>query len=575
MKTKKNASLLDALIPVAALITMLIASVYLYADDSSYGANQIALLLAASIAMLIGYKNGFSWKELEAGIVKGISLAMGAVLILLMVGSLIGSWILAGTVPSMIYYGMQLLEPNIFYAASCLICILVSLSIGSSWTTASTVGVALIGIAMGLQLSLPITAGAIISGAYFGDKMSPLSDTTNLAPAIAGSELFSHIQHMFWTTGPSILIALILFTLIGFGQADVDSSQQSLQTTLNAIEANFSVSLFSLLPLVLVLILAFKKMPAFPTLLIGALVGGIFAVFFQPVQTEKMVADAVYSCVLTQKNDHITACSVISIEQASEAAQTNIPKARLQFTVKDSLKDSQTHIIEAELADGDQSQILTIPPLTDNQQSLSMQFERRAYWINAIDAVWRVMVSGFQSSSGDPGLDSLLSRGGMQSMLNPTVWLIICAMVFGGVMEMTGLLQRLVASALSLVKGTGSLIITVLTTCIGVNIIAADQFIAIVLPGRMYRAEFAKRKLHAKNLSRSIEDSATLTSPLIPWNTCGAFMAGTLGVATFAYLPFCFFNWINPLVSATYGLLNIKIEKLTDETTTENPLASS
>jgi Na+:H+ antiporter, NhaC family len=478
---KRQPTLLDALIPVISLIIMLAASVALYSDDSSYGANQIALLLAAAIAMLVGVKNGFSWSELEQGIVKGISLAMSAILILLMVGSLIGTWILSGTVPVMIYYGLQILDPSIFYAASCVICALVSLSIGSSWTTAGTIGVALIGIATGLDMSLAITAGAVISGAYFGDKMSPLSDTTNLAPAIAGTELFTHIRHMAWTTGPSFIIALVIFAVIGFMESG-NGSSEGLQNTLAVIEANFSTSLLTLLPLALVFFMAFKKMPAFPSLFIGSLVGGVFAAFLQPEVVLKMANSSEY------------------------------------------------------------------------------------YFVNAVDATWRALSSGFTVTTGDQVVDKLLSsggdgRGGMSNMLN-TVWLILCAMTFGAVLETVGLLQRLVSSALKMVNGTGSLIATVIGTCIGTNIIAADQYIAIVLPGRMYRAEFKRRNLHPKNLSRVLEDSATITSPMIPWNTCGAFMAATLGVPTLVYLPFCFFNIANPIISIIYGITHFKIEKL-------------
>jgi len=285
---KKEASLLDAMIPIVSLMIMLIASVRFYGSDSSYGANQIALILSAAIASLIGFKNGYSWSEIEKGISKGIATAYGAILILMMVGSLIGSWIISGTVPSMIFYGLQLLDPSIFYVASCVICALVSISIGSSWTTAGTVGVALIGIAIGLELSLPITAGAIISGAYFGDKMSPLSDTTNLAPAVAGTDLFTHIKHMTYTTGPSIFIALILFTVIGFSQ-DNNQNEADLSSTLSILDQQFDISLIALIPLLVVLFLAFKKVPAFLTLLIGSLTGCLFAIIFQPTVLETSI----------------------------------------------------------------------------------------------------------------------------------------------------------------------------------------------------------------------------------------------------------------------------------------------
>lgn len=472
----RQPSMLQALMPVAFLIVLLFFSVKLFGSDSSYGANQIALILSAAIAVLIGLFNGQTWKELEAGIVDGISLAMGAMLILLMVGSLIGTWILAGTVPTMIYYGLQILSPDYFYVASCIICAIVAVSIGSSWTTAGTVGIGLIGISQGLGLDPAITAGAIISGAYFGDKMSPLSDTTNLAPAVTGTDLFTHIRHMVWTTAPSLIIALILFTYFGL-TSDVPAENLELESTLALLDANFNITLWSLIPLVAVFAMAIKKVPAVATILIGALLGGIFAMLTQGDVITKFV--------------------------------------------------------------------------NNSDLSVAMQY---------VSAVWTAMFSGFSISTGDEIFDGLLSRGGMTSMLN-TVWLIICAMSFGAAMEKTGLLHKLVYSIIGMAKSTGSLIGSVLLTCIGMNVIAADQYIAIVLPGRMYRAEFKRRGLDAKNLSRTLEDAGTITSPLIPWNTCGAYMAATLGVATGAYWVYCFFNLVNPIVSFIYGMLNFKIAK--------------
>ena len=470
----RQPSMLQALVPVVFLIVLLFFSVKLFGSDSSYGANQIALILSAAIAVLIGLFNGQTWKELEAGIVDGISLAMGAMLILLMVGSLIGTWILAGTVPTMIYYGLQILSPDFFYVASCIICAIVAVSIGSSWTTAGTVGIGLIGISQGLGLDPAITAGAIISGAYFGDKMSPLSDTTNLAPAVTGTDLFTHIRHMVWTTTPSLIIALILFTYFGL-TSDVEAANLELESTLALLDANFNITLWSLIPLVAVFAMAIKKVPAVATILIGALLGGLFAMLTQGEVITKFV---------------------------------------------------------------------------DNSElSVAMQY---------VSAVWTALFSGFSISTGDEIFDGLLSRGGMTSMLN-TVWLIICAMSFGAAMEKTGLLHKLVYSIIGMAKSTGSLIGSVLLTCIGMNVIAADQYIAIVLPGRMYRAEFKRRGLDAKNLSRTLEDAGTITSPLIPWNTCGAYMAATLGVATGAYWVYAFFNLANPIVSFIYGLLNFKI----------------
>ena len=475
----RSPSLVISLIPVASLIALLAASVALFGDGASGGANQIALILAAGIAILIGVVHGHRWADLERGIVQGISLALGAVIILLTVGALIGSWILAGIVPTMIYYGLQLLSPTVFLPSACIICCFVSLATGSSWTTAGTVGVALIGIATAQGMSPAMAAGAVISGAYFGDKMSPLSDTTNLAPAMAGTDLFTHIRHMTWTTTPSIILAIILFAAVGLSSAPPED-MASVNAILSGLERSFAIGAHLLIPVALVLAMVVMRMPAFPALLIGALVGCVFAVAFQ--------ADATIAY----------------------AASPELPRGAA-----------------------------------------------------LIKGAWMSLFDGYTVASGNAALDELLSRGGMSSMLS-TVWLILAAMMFGAVMETTGMLQQIAASILGVVRGSGSLVVATLATAFGMNIIASDQYIAIVIPGRMFRAEYARRKLHPKNLSRALEDGGTITSALVPWNTCGAFMAQTLGVATFAYAPFAFFNLINPLVSAAYGLTGFTIEKLDD-----------
>ena len=476
----REPTLVQALLPVVALVGLLAAAVYLFGDGSARGPSQLALILSAAIAALVGIRNGMRWSDIERGIVHGISLAMGAMLILLVVGSVIGTWILAGVVPTMIYYGLMILTPSVFYAAACLICALVSLATGSSWTTAGTVGVALVGIATAQDLHLGLAAGAIVSGAYFGDKMSPLSDTTNLAPAMAGTDLFTHIRHMMWTTGPSLILALILFAVAG---AVMPSPADAVQLggIMESLREHFTVGPHLMLPAVLVIFLVVRRMPAFPALLIGALAGAVFALLFQQ------------SAVLAFVND---------------------------------------------------------PQLPT--------------WLALLKGAWMALFDGYKLSSGNVALDELLSRGGMSSMLS-TVWLIISAMMFGGAMETTKLLPKIAATILGMVRGTGSLIAATLLTSLGCNIIASDQYIAIVLPGRMFRAEYKRRNLHPKNLSRALEDAGTLTSPLVPWNTCGAFMAQTLGVATFAYAPFAFFNLINPLVSAIYGFTGFTIERIGED----------
>jgi len=547
-KRIKAPSLIDALIPIFALIIMLATSVAFYGSDSSYGANQIALILGAALATLIGFKNGYKWKEIERGIVKGISTSLGAMLILLMVGALIGTWILSGTVPAMIYYGLQILNPTIFYAASCIICALVSVSIGSSWTTAGTVGVALIGIATGLDMSLAITAGAIISGAYFGDKMSPLSDTTNLAPAVAGTDLFTHIRHMAWTTGPSILIALLIFILIGLFEHGVER-EVSMGNTVTLLEQEFAINLWILLPLFAVLYMAYRKVPAFLTLLCGALLGGLFAVIFQPQAIARVTDASAYSCVAMAKQ-------AMSCEYVEQTEHNGVVQLHLRL-VPEKGEASELHLSLNKLIENDYTVKL-------DDRSLALRVKERGLLARNIDAVWRALFEGYHSDTGDAAVDDLLTRGGMVNMLN-TIWLILSAMTFGAVLETIGLLQRLVESILGMARSTGSLIASVLATCIGTNIIAADQYIAIVLPGRMFRAEFKRRKLAPKNLSRTLEDAATITSPLIPWNTCGAYMAGALGVPTLVYLPYCFFNLANPVVSFIYGITHFKIEPLQED----------
>ncbi|RUO36480.1 Na+/H+ antiporter NhaC [Aliidiomarina sanyensis] len=476
-ETTRRPSYWQALIPLLALIVMLGSSVFLFGEDSSYGPNQIALFIAAAIATTIAFYNGYKWADIEAGITQGISVALGAILIILMVGSLIGTWLLAGIVPTMIYYGLELLSPAWFYAASCLICAIVAISIGSSWTTAATIGVALIGVATGMELSLAITAGAVISGAYFGDKMSPLSDTTNLAPAVAGTELFAHIRYMTWTAVPALLISLILFTVLGFAGSGV-ANMDTLEAMQNDLQALFNISPIMLIPLAILFALAATRKPALPTILIGALLGGVWALLFQ--------ADVVGS-----------------------------------------------------LADG----------------------ERSIAFVGQLEVVWAALATGIEIYTPNPDLASLISGGGMESMTN-TVWLILAAMTFGAVMETTGLLQKIIRGILKMVHSTGSLVTATVFTCFGANVLTADQYMAIVLPGRMYREEYKNRGLDARVLSRSLESSGTITSPLIPWNTCGAYMFSVLGVYPLHYAPFAFFLFLVPILTVVYAYTNFKILRL-------------
>lgn len=480
----KKPSLQEALIPVFFLIVMLAINVMIFGDEALDGSNQIVLLLSAAVAGIVGFRLGFSWFQMQEGIVKSISDAMASILILLLIGSLAGTWLLSGIVPAMIYYGLQILNPTIFLFAACVVSAIVSVATGSSWTTIATIGIALLGIGKTLGMSEGLVAGSIISGAYFGDKMSPLSDTTNLAPAMAGTDLFTHIRYMAFTTIPSIVITLIIFIIIGFTVDDAPIPED-VTVVLNVIESTFNINGWLFLVPAIVIYLIIKKVPALPALLAGTLLGGIFALIFQP----QMIVE------ISQIPDNFLLASYISVMKAIYTR---------------------------------------IAVVTDNEL-----------------------------------VDSLLSTGGMAGMLN-TIWLIICAMIFGGIMESVGLLQRITESVISKVHSTGSLIASTVGTCVFFNLTASDQYLAIIVPGRMYASTYSNRGLKPENLSRALEDSGTVTSVLVPWNTCGATQSTILGVATVTYLPYCFFNIISPFMSILFGVVDIKIarykpEELEDE----------
>lgn len=460
-KVKRKANLGEALISIGFLVAVLIFSIMKY-EASPHIPLVIGAIGAGAMAM---GRLGYSWAELEEGVLKTINMAMQAVIILMIIGMIIGTWILGGVVPTMIYYGLQILSPGIFLAATALICAVVSLATGSSWTTAGTVGIALLGVGQGLNIPVEVVAGAIISGAYFGDKMSPLSDTTNLAPAMAGATLFDHVRHMIFTTGPSLIIAVILYGIMGAKYAGQALDPGEINKILEALSGGFNINPLMFIPPALVIAMVVMKVPAIPGLIGGTILGGLFAFIFQG----KGFGD----------------------------------------------------ILDAAM-------------------------------------------NGFVSETGFEAIDSLLTRGGMQSMMW-TVSLILCALTFGGILEATGMLEAIAGAILKLAHGTGGLVTATIFSCIFVNIVTGEQYLSIVIPGRMYKSAFADRGLAPRNLSRCLEDSGTLTSPLIPWNTCGAFMHATLGVHPFAYLPYAFLNLINPLISIFYGFTGITMLKMTPE----------
>ncbi len=480
-KTKPHYIL--CLFPILILIILLAYNVILFGDESLSGANQLALLISASIATVIGIQfRTVNFKKILKDISSSIANTTPAIIILLLIGALTGTWLISGIVPAMIYYGLQILNPKVFLFATAIISAIVSLATGSSWSTIATIGIALLGIGKALGLPIGLIAGAIISGAYFGDKMSPLSDTTNLAPVSAGTDLFTHIKYMTYTTIPSFIITLIIFLIIGINFRE--ASGENTDEILNAISSTFNINgwLFSI-PLIIILLII-KKTPAIAVLIIGTFLAGISTIFFQP-EIIKIIAKSnqldLYSCYFT----------IVSSMTGEISISTN----------------------------------------TEIKSLKSM-------------------------------MDSLLYSGGMAGMMN-TIWLIICAMIFGGAMQSTGLLKKIAEPILKYAKNTGNLIATTAGTCIFFNLTASDQYLSIVVPGRMFSDSYKKNNLAPENLSRTIEDSGTVTSVLVPWNTCGATQSAVLGVATLTYLPYCFFNLISPIMSIIYGYLNIKIRKLT------------
>ena len=469
----KKIPMWQCLLVVVVLIVLIYWGVMI---DANAGEAHISLILAGAFAAVIAALNGWKWSYMEAGILAAINRTMQAILILALVGVMLGSWYAGGVVPSMMYYGIKVLSPSIFLFTACLLCGIVSLATGSSWSTAGSMGVALIGIGVALGFSDVMTAGAVVSGAYFGDKMSPLSDTTNLAPAVAGASLFDHIKHMIWTTGPSLVIALVVYLVLGFTAGSGEADTATVDEILTFITDNYNVSLLCLIPPIFVIGAVALKMPALPALLGGALLG---LPFF-----------------------HMQGNSIIGNPDTPGAA------AILNYGVSVEIPEDASDVI-AEVG-------------------------------------------------------GLLSTEGMTGM-HWTIFLILCAMVFGGIVDCTGIMGTIAHALLKLAKGTrGGLVFMTIFTAIFINATCCDQYLAIILPGRMYKEAFEDMKLAPKNLSRCLEDSGTLTSNFFPWNTCGATMRTFLQVGS-GYIPFAILNWLNPLVSIFYGFTGISMVKMTDE----------
>ena len=474
--------LILALTPVFLLIALLAIDVVVFGEDSSYGANQIAMFLAAFVAGGIGMIRGVKWSTISESIGKSISQTSEAMLILFMIGALSGTWLIAGIIPAFIHYGLQLLSPEIFLFAACIICAILSIATGSSWGTIGTVGIALIGIGTALGLNPGWVAGAIISGAYFGDKMSPLSDTTNIAPAVAGTDLFTHIRYMTITTIPSLCIALVVFLVAGYGGgASVDTLDLGFSQSFGeAVESSFNIHAGLFLAPIVVITLIIKKAPAAPALFIGCLLGAITAIIFQP--------------------EIVRSVAGVAANQGSYAFAAF--KAFIQSMALD------TNIV-----------------------------------------------------TGNAMADSILSSGGMRGMIN-TVWLIICAMTFGASMQATGMLAKITELLLKGIHSTFGLVARTAGTCFAFNVLASDQYLAIIIPGNMLKDAYEKQGLAPENLSRTLEDSGTVTSVLIPWNTCGVAQSGILGISTLTYLPYCIFNLVSPFMTLIVAAIGYRIRKI-------------
>lgn len=472
----KELSIWEALIPVVALIAMLGYNVFVFGDDALSGSNQFILLLGGGVAAVVGFLNKVKFIKMLEEVSENIKSSAGAILILLMVGALAGTWLVSGIIPAMIYYGLQILSPSVFLPASLIICSIISIATGSSWTTSATVGIALIGIGGTLGFPLGMVAGAVISGAYFGDKLSPMSDTTNLAPAMAGTDLFTHIRYMLYTTVPTYIISLIIFIILGLTVETSGVADSSL--LLNSIKESFNVTpLLFLVPVIVIGLIAKKTEPLI-ALLLGTLLAAVFAVIFQP---------------------HL----ILMLSGGTTMNFTNAYKGVMNAITVESVIPTEVETLK-----------------------------------------------------------DLFKSGGMVKMLN-TVWLILCAMVFGGIMDAIGALAALSKALLSLAKSTFGLFAATVGSCLTLNITASDQYLAIVVPGKMFSKAYEDKGLAPENLSRTLEDSGTVSSVLIPWNTCGAYHSSTLGVATLDYLPYAFFNLLSPFMTLIFAAFSIKIKMLT------------
>lgn len=476
----KIPSPLLSLVPILVLVALLFITIKTFGSDALSGGSQVVLLTATAVCCLIAMEySKVRWKAIELAMINNISGVATALIILLIIGALSGSWMISGVVPTLIYYGMQIIHPSFFLTSTCIICAIVSVMTGSSWTTIATIGIALLGIGQAQGFEEGWIAGAIISGAYFGDKISPLSDTTILASSVTDTPLFKHIKYMMITTVPSILITLVIFTIAGFTHEATATDQIAMYSA--SLKETFHISLWLLIVPVVTGILIAKRIPSIITLFISAALAGVFALIFQP------------------------------------------------------------HLLQ---------EISGLPV-----QDMQSQFK----------GLLMTFYGSTQIETGNTELNELVSTRGMSGMMN-TIWLIICAMCFGGAMTASGMLGSITSVFIRFMKRTVGLVASTVASGLFLNICTADQYISIILTGNMFKDIYQKKGYESRLLSRTTEDAVTVTSVLIPWNTCGMTQATILGVATLTYLPYCFFNLISPLMSITVAAIGYKIKRINEKT---------
>lgn len=467
----------EAIVSFLGLIIVMSIGIVVFGVDP-----HIPMFIGVIIAVLISLKLGYKWGAIEEMMIKGISRAMQAILILAIVGMMVGVWLLSGTIPTMIYYGLKLLSPSFFLIASILICSITSLATGTSWGTMGTMGLALVGISQGLGMPIGPTAGAILAGAYFGDKLSPLSDTTNLAPAMAGTDIFTHVKYMIKATLISYVITLIFFGIYGFKHAANGAVEaEQVNALMNGLQETFNINPILLLPPVVVILAIALKVPAIPGITLGVISAAILAPFFQG---------------------------------------------------------------NVAIYDGDSLELLHTGATFGDILSVAR--------------------NGFVCNTGIESLDNLLTTGGLMNM-SSSILMTIIAMMFGGIMEETRQLEVIINKITKVVKSGAGLVAATEVTCIASNVVMPEQYISILIPGRMYADAYRKAGIHPKSLSNALESAGTVTSCLVPWNTCGMYIAATLGVTTATYLPWAVFNYVTPLVTLVLAFVGVTVTKMTPE----------